>query len=528
MKANNDECQMTNDECSGHSSFVIRRSSFLIDQTLRGFGQMLVANNRVTGVCVLIGLFCLSIESALMSLGGALLISALARWRAQGDDTVLKTGLFSVNGALLGALWILFPQVPLWAQIITTALGCAAMAFFFVPTAQRMHERKSPYVLFSLPYIAAAWIALFTLMFFGVHDAELTRGWRSLLTNRFEKAEKHFLNTEVSTDMAEAYRCAGLGWSLYRRGDQSGAQTAFARVLSLKTGVADAYDGLGWSRFRQGRYEDARLAFQRAVGLDSFFADSWDGLGWCAMQENKIDEARRHFTAAALCAPFFADAFTGLAGTLSEGRAKKTAAAWAGFLNQHLGLTSQFTSSRMLLCWLWFFIGILWHSRTSALVALAAIMTCMAGSFWLPVFGDTAFAMNIIVLFLALGGHYLRLNAKTFAWTMLVTFSLAALHTPLSEALLRLGLLPLCVPFNIGLLGSIAFFGWLHRKGLADERIPVDWAAGTPAEIRVFLAQKDVADTCWQKLHKAQPEPPKPRTGSLQLPVKVDLKVHAE
>ena len=92
----------------------------LLDHTLRGFGQMLVANSRVTGVCVFIGLLCLSVESALLSLGGALLISVLARWRAQ-DDTVLKTGLFSVNGALLGALWLLFPQVPLWAQIVTTA-----------------------------------------------------------------------------------------------------------------------------------------------------------------------------------------------------------------------------------------------------------------------------------------------------------------------------------------------------------------------------------------------------------------------
>lgn len=499
----------------------------LLDHTLRGFGQMLVANSRVTGVCVFIGLLCLSVESALMSLGGALLISALARWRAQ-DVTVLKTGLFSVNGALLGALWLLFPQVPLWAQIVTTALGCGVMAWFFVPVAERMHAKKSPYVLFSLPYVAAAWTALLALMFFGVHDAELTRGWRSLLTNRFEKAEKHFLNTEVSTDMAEAYRCAGLGWSLYRRGDQTGAQTAFSRVLSLKTGVADAYDGLGWSRFRQGRYEDARLAFQRAVALDSFFADSWDGLGWCALNENKPEEARRHFTTAVLCAPLFADAFTGLAATLPEGRAKASATAWGGFLSQNLGLAAQFISTRTLLCWLWFFIGVLWHSRTSALIAVAAVLTCFGGSFVLPVFGDPAFSMNAIVLFLALGGHYLRLNIKTFLWMLLVTFGLAALHEPLGDALLRLGLLPMCLPFNVGLLGSLALFGWLHRKGLRDERIPIDWAASTPAQIRVFLAQKEVADGCWEKLRQADPGPSQPKTASLQLPAKVDLKVHAE
>jgi urea transporter len=500
----------------------------LLEYTLRGYGQMLIANSRVTGVCVLIGMFILSVEAALMSLGGAVLISALAQWRAQ-DDSVLKTGLFSVNGALLGALWYLFPQVPLWAQALTTALGCAAMAFFFVPVALRMHEKKSPYVLFSLPYIAAAWAALMALIFFGVHDAELTRGWRALLTNHFEKAEKHFLNTEVSTDMAEAYRCAGLGWSLYRRGDQTGAQTAFSRVLSLKIGVADAYDGLGWSRFRQGRYDDAALAFHRAVALDSFFADSWDGLGWCALQGGRPEEARHHFTTAALCAPLFADAFTGFAATLSGGTAQKYAQSWSGWLDHHLSQTTQFTSSRVLLCWVWFFIGILWHSRTSALVTLAAVGICVLGSWWQPVFGDPAFVMNVLVLTLALGGHYLRLNLKTATWMLLVILALALLWGPLSEALLRLALLPLCLPFNLALLGSIAFFGWLNRKGLQDQRISVDWATCTPAEIRAFIAQKEVADACWDKLQKADPGQRLPKTElSLQLPAKVNLKVNAE
>ncbi len=500
----------------------------LLDHTLRGYGQMLVANSRITGLCVLIGLFVLSVEAALMSLGGALLITALAQWRAQ-NDTVLKTGLFSVNGALLGALWYLFSQVPLWAQALTTALGCVAMAFFFVPVAERMHEKKSPYVLFSLPYVAMAWAALTALIFFGVHDAELTRGWRALLTNRFEKAEKHFLNTEVSTDMAEAYRCAGLGWSLYRRGDQTGAQTAFSRVLSLKIGVSDAYDGLGWSRLRQGRYEDAALAFRRAVALDSFFADSWDGLGWCALHAGKPDEARHHFTTAALCAPLFADAYIGFAATLSGGTSQECAKSWGGFLGSHLSLSTQFISTRVLLCWLWFFIGILWHSRTSALMALSAVLICVGGSFWKPVFGDPAFAMNVVALALALGGHYLRLNVKTVAWMLFVTIMVALLWDPLSEALLRLALLPLCLPFNAALLGSIAFFGWLHRRGLRDERIPIDWASSTPAEIRIFTVQKEIADACWDKLRKADTEQPRVQTErSLQLPAKVDLKVNAE
>jgi hypothetical protein len=181
---------------------------------------MFVCNNRGTGPCVLIGLFLLSPQSALLALLGASVIS-WAAMRLAKDAEVLKTGLFSVNGALLGAVWIAFPQMPLWAQITATVLGAVVMAKVFVPMAERMHQKRSAYVLFSLPYVAAAWVAILTLMAAGVHDAELTRGWRALLANDLDKAERHFLHTEVHTDEAEASRCAGLGWSLFRRGDQT-------------------------------------------------------------------------------------------------------------------------------------------------------------------------------------------------------------------------------------------------------------------------------------------------------------------
>ena len=489
----------------------------LFDHTLRGFGQLLVANNRITGLCVLVGLFCLSIEVALMSLGGALLISALARWRAK-DDAVLRTGLVSVNGALFGSLWLLLPHVPLWVQIITTGVGCAAMAFVFVPPAERLHERRSPYVLFSLPHVVIANGVLLALIAAGVHHAELTRGWRALQNDRNEMAERHFLNTAVSTDMAEAYRCAGLGWSLYRRGDQAGAQTAFSRVLSLKAGVADAYDGLGWSRLRQDRYDEAELAFRRSVALDSFHADSWSGLGWCAMRNGNPDEARRHFTTAALCAPLLAGAFRGLAETLPPGPNADFARRWsvvASGLNQ----STQFISSRELICALWFFIGILWHSRTSAFMALTGLAVCLHGSTWIPAFGDPALAINIIAIFLALGGHYLRLNWKTFVWTLSTTLALALSWDPLSETLLSLGFLPLFLPFNLVLLGSLGFFAWLHGNGLRDERIPVDWTTSSPAQIRTFLAQKDLADASRSKLDQTRSEPPVPTTANLPRPV---------
>jgi|GEM_PF-564477 len=526
----------------------------LFHDVLRGFGQMLVSNNRDTGLCVLIGLILFSPQAALLALLGAGVMSWTAR-RLTKEEAILKTGLLSLNGALLGLVWIHFPQMLLWAQITATVLGSVLMAKVFLPVAERMHQKRSPYVLFSLPYVAAAWVAILTLMAAGVHDAELTRGWRALLANDLDKAERHFLQTEVHTDEAEASRCAGLGWSLFRRGDQIGAQQAFSRVLTLETGVADAYDGLGWSRFRENRIEDAEMAFRRAVALDGFFADSWAGLGWCALAEQKPEQARRHFTMAVLCAPLFADAWRGLArtfpspnlspgGTLEVLRepltgerdpkarslspandppsnltllpgervgvrgqatasftrtiAHESAMAVSGFLSGELSLSAQFTSSRVLLCWLWFFLGVLWHSRTSALMVLVAVGTCVIGSRWLPGFADASLAMNLVAMFVALGGHYLRLNARSLLWMLLLACAMAWAHPCLSDQLVKTGLLPLCLPFNTALLLSLA----LMRR----DRVPIEWASCSPAEIRILFAQKDAAEVCWVKLRKSDAE----------------------
>lgn len=469
----------------------------LFDDVLRGFGQILVCNNRGTGICVLVGLVILSPQAASLALLGAGVMSWAAR-RLLKEEPVLQTGLLSVNGALLGVTWITFPQMPLWAQITVTILGAVMMAKVFVPMVERMHRNRSSYVLFSLPFAAAAWMAILTLMAAGVHDAELTRGWRALLANDLDKAERHFLQTEVHTNEAEASRCAGLGWSLFRRGDQIGAQQAFSRVLTLETGVADAYDGLGWSRFRENRIEDAEMAFRRAVALDRFSAHSWDGLGWCALTTQKPPQACRHFAMAVLCAPLFADAWQGLAMTLNDGMPKQSAMAVSGFLNRQLSLSAQFTSSRVLLCWFWLFIGILWHSRTSAAMVLVGVSMCLIGSKWLPGFADASLAMNLVAMFVALGGHYLRLNARSMIWMLLLACAMAWAHPWLSDQLLATGLLPLCLPFNTALLLSLAV--------MRRDRVPIEWAACTPAEIRVFLAQKAVAEACWAKLRKSDAE----------------------
>jgi hypothetical protein len=201
---------------------------------------------------------------------------------------------------------------------------------------------------------------------------------------------------------------------------------------------------------------------------------------------------------AVLCAPLFADAWQGLAMTLDDGASKQSAMAVSSFLSRQLSLSAQFTSSRVLLCWLWFFLGILWHSRTSAAMALVGVSMCLIGSKWLPGFADASLAMNLVAMFVALGGHYLRLNARSMVWMLLLACAMAWAHPRLSDQLLATGLLPLCLPFNTALLLSLAV--------MRRDRVPIEWAACSPAEIRVFFAQKEVAEACWAKLRKSDAE----------------------
>jgi hypothetical protein len=222
------------------------------------------------------------------------------------------------------------------------------------------------------------------------------------------------------------------------------------------------------------------------------------------MQAGDAAQARRHFTTAALTAPFFADAYAGLAKTMPEGVRRQRAEAWSAWLAAHLSLEAQLTSSRMLLCWAWFFGGVLVHSRMSALAAVVGITLCISGASWLPMLADKGLAMNVVVLLVALWGHYLRLHVLTLLWSVLLAVLLAWLHAPLAEALLRLGLLPLCLSFNAGLLLSLGLFGLVKRRMGLDLRVPVDWAVTSPAQIRTFWAQKEVADACWEKLRAGE------------------------
>lgn len=470
----------------------------LLDYSLRGFGQMVLANNPVTGLFVLAGIACISPLHSLLALLAAMAVTTLARLRlGGGGDAVLKTGLFSVNGALLGSLWASFPLVPWWLQVALTAAGCALIAWLFAPTALGMHRSKSPFVLFSVPYLVVAWMSLAALTVLGLNSPELSLGWHFLKANRNAHAERLLSSSNPGSPSGMAWRAAGLGWVMFRAGNFSAAEEAFLRAQSHDGSIADISDGLGWSLFRQGRLAAAETEFRRAVSADKFLADSWAGLGWCALSRGDSSASSSAFARASFCSPLFSDAFGGLSKSSVPPTLANLSGWWSGILQEHLSLSAQLLSVRTILAWLCFFVGVMFHSRIISLVALLAVGWCFVGSFWMPSFAEAPFALNVVAIFLALGGHYLRLGWVSIGWTFLVTALLASAQGQLNELMLSVGLAPLCLPFNVALLGSLAL--------LPSLRNPIGWACTSPEEIRVFEAQKRVADACWSLLSTAHP-----------------------
>lgn len=456
-----------------------------VDQIMRGFGQVVVANSPAAGICVLTGLFFASPISAALGALGAVTVTLIGGRIARGDIGGLSTGLLAVNGVLLGSMWATFTRVHPLAQAALTVLGGAVLAAAFTPLIVEMHRRKSPYVIFSTPYLLTAWVSMAVLCCtdWGSGGSQVAQGWAALASGEHEKAKVFFSEAEETGGEAET----GLGWSLLAIGDHRSALSAFRSSLA-KQDEAAAHDGVGWSLYRLGKLDEARLSFLAAIERDPFHSDSRTGLGWISLAGGDAQEARHQFSLAILGSPFFGDPLKGLSLTLPDGGAKRMAA-WAGeLLASNLSLRAQLTPARTVLCWLFFFTGILIYSRISAGVAVAGIAWCVAAGHWLPAYHDLSFAINAVVAFMALGGQYLRLQPASAAWGLCSVSVLAWAQPWIAGGLYALGLHPLCLFFNVALLCGVA--------AVPNMRVPAAWVGATPERIRVYFAQREVMEEC--------------------------------
>jgi tetratricopeptide (TPR) repeat protein len=93
------------------------------------------------------------------------------------------------------------------------------------------------------------------------------------------------------------------GWTAYRKGDISSAETEFKRALALCPNDAGALTGAGYAAMRRGRLTDARSLFRRAVAADSNSYDAVAGEGMAAYRAGDPASARRSFERALQLAP---------------------------------------------------------------------------------------------------------------------------------------------------------------------------------------------------------------------------------
>lgn len=129
-----------------------------LDNILKGIGQIMLQENRWTGLLFLIGIFMGSWQC-----GVAVLISTAAgtftAMTLKYDKSQINAGLYGFSAALVGvALAFLFDTtILIWVLIILGGALAAVIQHFFI-------QKKIP--VFTFPFIVITWILVFALHHF--------------------------------------------------------------------------------------------------------------------------------------------------------------------------------------------------------------------------------------------------------------------------------------------------------------------------------------------------------------------------
>lgn len=129
-----------------------------IDNVLKGIGQIMLQENRWTGLLFLIGIFMGSWQC-----GVAVLLSTaagtFAAMKLKYAQSEINAGLYGFSAALVGvALSFLFQTtILIWALIVLGGALAAVIQHFFI-------QKKIP--VFTFPFIVITWILVFALHHF--------------------------------------------------------------------------------------------------------------------------------------------------------------------------------------------------------------------------------------------------------------------------------------------------------------------------------------------------------------------------
>lgn len=128
-----------------------------VDQVLRGMGQIMLQDNRWTGLLFLIGLFIGSWKGGLAALVATCVGTLTARYfRYRQED--IDAGIYGFSPALVGvSLAFLFNDV--WGTWVAIVVG----SFLAAVVQHLLSHKKIPVPAFTFPFVVVAWGGTFLL-----------------------------------------------------------------------------------------------------------------------------------------------------------------------------------------------------------------------------------------------------------------------------------------------------------------------------------------------------------------------------
>lgn len=128
-----------------------------VDQVLRGMGQIMLQNNRWTGLLFLIGLFIGSWKGGLAALVATCVGTLTARYFHYKQEDI-DAGIYGFSPALVGvSLAFLFNDV--WETWVAIIIG----SFLAAVVQHLLSHKKIPVPAFTFPFVVVAWGATFLL-----------------------------------------------------------------------------------------------------------------------------------------------------------------------------------------------------------------------------------------------------------------------------------------------------------------------------------------------------------------------------
>lgn len=128
------------------------KSASIITITLKGFGQIMLQENRITGLLFLIGIF---YGSPVMGLSAllAVICGTSTAYLLKYDKTEINKGLYGFSAALVGVAVMLFLKPVFWAWVIVIvgSVLAAMLQHFFI---------KRNFPAFTFPFVVVTWIIL--------------------------------------------------------------------------------------------------------------------------------------------------------------------------------------------------------------------------------------------------------------------------------------------------------------------------------------------------------------------------------